>query len=64
MSDNDNWFRFEITGPENEALFTVESQSGRRQLVGKEALKIWRKIRDMADEFPDGPKIHFGMTGR
>jgi len=66
MSDNDNWFKFEITEAENEteALLKVESPSGQRQLVGKEALKLWKKIRDIADEFPEGPKIYFGMTGR
>lgn len=37
---------------------------GRSEVTGKQAEKLWGKIRDIVDKFPKGPTIVGGLSGR
>lgn len=34
------------------------------EIQGKEAEKIWKKVRDIVEDFPSGPIIMGGLVGR
>jgi hypothetical protein len=34
------------------------------EVAGKEAEKVWKKIREIAGDFPEGPTIVMGFGGR
>jgi hypothetical protein len=65
MSETDKWFRFDFTAEEHEteAVLSVQSATSQREIRGKDAIKLWKKIVDIADQFP-GPTIIAGLVGR
>ena len=59
-------FEFHEAGDGSEPRLRLES-SLRAQAVeiqGKEAEKIWKKVRDIVEDFPSGPIIMGGLVGR
>ena len=59
-------FEFSEADSGSESRLKMESflRAQVSEVSGKEAEKIWKKIREIADDFPEGPTILMGFGGR
>lgn len=59
-------FKFSEADSGSESRLKMESslRTEVSEVAGKEAEKIWKKLREVADDFAEGPTIVMGFGGR